>query len=469
VSDKYLIFKQLLIEKCSGICRLNNMIKHYYQLQRFKNTMSKLAILGGSPVRDTKTNPWPKWPVWDQNEEKALIETLKSGIWSYNGPKETEFNKRFAEYTGVKYAISAANGTVTLQMALEACGIGVGDEVILPGLTWQATAATVLDVNATPVLVDVCEDTWCIDPKDAEKAITPRTKAIIPVHLYGSFADMDEIMRIAKKHSLYVIEDCAHKHGGEWNGKKAGSIGDIGSFSYQLSKHLSAGEGGSLTTNNFILYERLDALRNCGRRPEPESSLKADKGEGVYFDQGNFLQSGNYRITEFQAAILIEGLKRLPEQNRVRDENGIYLNSLLKDIPGINPMKRDKRETKEAYFNFAFRYHKDDFKNLPASKFRSALTAELGIEVAASYSPLNKCSLYAPLTKPARHKLNEEYWAAIDPARFELPVCDRIHFEESACIHHKILMGSKADMDMVASAIKKVYDNAEYLTSMSND
>jgi L-glutamine:2-deoxy-scyllo-inosose/3-amino-2,3-dideoxy-scyllo-inosose aminotransferase len=140
--------------------------------------MKTLAINGGSPVRNVKANPWPRWPVWDSNEEKALLEVLNSGVWSYNGPKETEFNRMFAEYTGVKYAVSAANGTVTLQMALEACGIGVGDEVILPGLTWQATAATILDVNATPVLVDVCEDTWCIDPKEIEKAITPKQKLL---------------------------------------------------------------------------------------------------------------------------------------------------------------------------------------------------------------------------------------------------------------------------------------------------
>jgi L-glutamine:2-deoxy-scyllo-inosose/3-amino-2,3-dideoxy-scyllo-inosose aminotransferase len=421
--------------------------------------MKTLAINGGHPVRDARNNPWPKWPVWDQNEEKALIETLNSGVWSYNGPKETEFDRLFAEYTGVTYAISAANGTVTLQMALEACGIGVGDEVILPGLTWQATAATIADVNAMPVLVDVSEDTWCVNPSEIEKAITPRTKAIIPVHLYGSFCDMDEILKIAKKHNLYVIEDCAHKAGGEWNGMKAGSIGDIGSFSFQLSKHLTAGEGGAVTTNNFELAEKLDALRNCGRRPigmDPS----VDKGAGQYSDQGNFIQSGNYRITEFQAAILIEGLKRLPDQNRVRDENGIYLRHLLENMPGVKPVRRDKRETKEAYFNFAFRYNRKEFKGLPVHKFRSALTAEIGIEVAPSYIPLNKCSLYVPLTKPARHKLNEKYWSEIDPARFDLPVCDRIHFEESVCIHHKILMGTRADIDMIALAIKKVYDNA---------
>ncbi len=425
--------------------------------------MSKLAILGGSPARNVKTNPWPKWPVWDKNEENSLLEVLNSGVWSYNGPKETEFNKNFAEYTETRYAVSAANGTVTLQMALEACGIGIGDEVILPGMTWQATSATVLDVNATPILVDVCEDTWCIDPKEIEKAITPRTKAIMPVHLYGSFADMDEVLRIAKKHNLYVIEDCAHKHGGEWDGKKAGSIGDIGSFSFQLSKHLTAGEGGVLTTNSFELYEKLDALRNCGRRPEPADLKKADKGEGVYFDAGNFLQSGNYRITEFQAAILVEGLKRLPTQNEVRDANAIYLNSLLASIPGIKPMRRDKKETKEAYFNFAFRYNQEGFKGLPAAKFRAALTAELGIEVAASYIPLNKCSLYNPLTKPARHKLTDQYWKEIDPARFDLPVCDQIHFNGSACMHHKVLMGTKTDMELIAGAIQKIYDHAELL------
>ncbi|GGW28450.1 DegT/DnrJ/EryC1/StrS family aminotransferase [Arenibacter certesii] len=426
--------------------------------------MKKLAINGGTPSRDTTKNPWPKWPVWGTEEEKGLLEVLHSGVWSYNGPKETEFNRLFAEYTGVKHAICTVNGTVTMQIALEALGVGLGDEVIVPGLTWQATAATVLDVNAIPILVDVSEDNWCIDPKEIEKAITPRTKAIIPVHLYGAFADMDAVMEIAKKHNLYVMEDCAHKHGGEWNGKKAGSIGDIGSFSYQLSKHLTAGEGGSLTTNNSKLAERLDALRNCGRRPEVGMLEGVDKGAGDYGDDdGNFIQSGNLRITEFQAAILIEGLKRLPAQNANRDDNGEYLNSLLEDIDGVAPIKRDKRETKKAYFNFAFKYRKDEFKGLPIEKFRSALEAELGIVVDASYEPLNNCSLYVPHTKPARHKLDDAYWKAIDPKRFSLPVCERVFKEESVCLHHKVLMGTKSDMELIASAIKKIFNYAEEL------
>jgi len=423
--------------------------------------MSNLAINGGFPVRNIKNNPWPAWPVWDEKDESALLSVLHSGVWSYNGPKETEFNKLFAEFTGTKYSICASNGTVTLQLALEALEIGLGDEVILPGLTWQATAATIIDVNATPILVDVCEDTWCIDPAEIIKAITTKTKAIIPVHLYGNFSDMDAIMEIARKYNLAVIEDCAHKHGGEWNKQRAGSIGDIGSFSFQLSKHLTAGEGGALTTNNLELAEKLDALRNCGRRPEGDEYVDVDKGAGVYGDEGNFIQSGNYRITEFQAAILVEGLKRLPEQNKVRDENGIYINSLLKELPGILPMRRDKRETKEAYFNFSFRYKKKEFKNLPVNKFREALSAEIGIAIEPSYEPLNKASLYVPLTKPSRYKLTNNYWNAIDPARFNLPVCERIYNEESVCLHHKSLMGTKEDMDIIVSAIKKIYNNTD--------
>jgi len=425
--------------------------------------MKKLAIIGGIPTRDVNTYPWPKWPVWGKEEEVALIEVLNSGVWSYNGPKETQFNIDFANFTGTKYSICTVNGTITMQIALEALGIGIGDEVIVPGITWQATAATVIDVNATPVLVDVLEDTWCIDPVAIEKAITPKTKAIIPVHLYGAFADMDAIMEIAKKHNLFVIEDCAHKHGGEWKGKKAGSIGNAGSFSFQLSKHLTAGEGGAVTTNDSELAEKLDALRNVGRRPEGDSLIGADKGIGDYGDDGNFIQSGNFRITEFQAAMLIEGLKRLPGQNATRDENGAYLNELLKEIPGVTPLKRDDRETKKAYFNFAFRYDKNKFKGLSIKKFRSALEAELCIVVDACYEPLNNCPLYVPHTKPARHKLNAAYWEAIDPTRFRLPVCERIFEEESVCLHHKILMGTRADMDLIATAIKKIYTNAEEL------
>jgi L-glutamine:2-deoxy-scyllo-inosose/3-amino-2,3-dideoxy-scyllo-inosose aminotransferase len=208
------------------------------------------------------------------------------------------------------------------------------------------------------------------------------------------------------------------------------------------------------------LAEKLDALRNCGRRPETEEYSQEIKGAGFYSDEGNFIQSGNYRITEFQAAILVEALKRLPEQNSIRDKNGLYMNSLLFDLPGVSPMRRDKRETKEAYFNFAFRYHQDEFNSLPVDKFRKAFESELGIGVDSSYEPLNICSLYAPLTKPARYKINDPEWAKIDPSGFKLPVCERIFKEESVCLPHKILLGNQPDMDLIAKAIEKIRINS---------
>lgn len=272
---------------------------------------------------------------------------------------------------------------------------------------------------------------------------------------------MDAIMEIAARHKLSVIEDCAHKHGGEWNGRKVGSIGDAGSFSFQLSKLMTGGEGGAVTTNDSQLFEKLDALRNCGRRPEIEQA--ADKGAGHYGSEGDFIQSGNYRMTDFQAALLIESLKRLPRQNKLRDENAIYLNSLLAELPGVTPMRRDKRETAGAYYNFSFRYSKDDFKGLDVSKFREAMAAELGCDVEPSYEPLDACALYTPHTKPHRYKLTDEHWRQIDPSRFDLPVCHRIHSAESVCFHHTVLMGTRADMDIVAQAVEKIYNNADEL------
>ena len=424
--------------------------------------MGKLAVKGGKPVVDMKKNPWPKWPVWSSAEKKSLLEVLDSGVWSYNGPKELAFNKAFAATIKSKFALCVANGTVSIQLALEALGVGWGDEVIVPGLTWQATAAAVVDVNAVPVLVDVLPDTWCIDPAAVEAAITPRTRAIIPVHLYGCICDMDAIMKIARKHKLGVVEDCAHQHGSVWKNKPVGSIGDIGSFSFQLSKVLTAGEGGALTTSDRELYAKLDALRNCGRRPKMDV-VKGAKGAGSYGSEGDFIQSGNYRITDFQAAILVEQLKRMMDQVRDRDDKAIYLNGLLAKIPGIAPMKRDKRTTLQSYFNFAFRYDKTAFGGAPVAAFRKALEAELGVPtVEHCYVPLNDCSLYRPLTKK-RYHLSAVHWEAINPGRFKLPVSEDAYKNTSVTFHHSILMAKKSGVDRVAEAIRKIQENASEL------
>lgn len=426
--------------------------------------MSQLAINGGKKIRETG---WPVWPIIGDCETEKILEVVKSGVWSYNGPQEKKFSQEFAEYIGTEHAICVANGTVSLQIALEALGIGYGDEVIVPGLTWQATAAVCVDVNAVPILVDVEEESWCIDPQKVEEAISERTKAIIVVHLYGSNPKMDEIMALVKKHNLYLIEDCAHQHGTILNGKRVGSLGDVGSFSFQQSKVLTSGEGGAVTTNSRELAEKMDALRNCGRKPVRLNSEAPPEGQeevshGFYVEEGNFIHSGNYRITEFQAAMLSCQLSRLDEQLKKRDQNAIYLNQRFQEIEGITPMRREPGVELQSYFNFVFRYDKNGFHGLDVKKFRATLSAELGTEIEACYEPLNNCQLYKPLTKN-RYKLSQEYIEQINPERFSLPVCENAYHNESMALHHSILLAEKSDMDDIVNAILKIQEHVDEL------
>lgn len=257
--------------------------------------MSKLALKGGAPVR-AKSLAWPKWPIHGPEDVKLVTEVTKSDRWSFDGPVEWKFAESYTKYLGAKHGLCCANGTVGIQIALEALGVGANDEVLVPGMTWQATAAAALDINAIPILVDVEPDTWCIDIDKAEELVTKKTKALIIVHLYGCMPDMTRVLAFCKKHKLFLIEDCAHQHGSFWKGQGVGSFGDAASFSFQESKVLSSGEGGFNTCKTKETFERLYSLRNCGR--------------GFMGNFSNALQSGNYRLTEWQAAILTCGLGR---------------------------------------------------------------------------------------------------------------------------------------------------------------
>lgn len=414
--------------------------------------MAKLAIDGGTPLRDPKKK-WPQWPISDKADAALVAKITRSNRWSFDGPYEWDFARRFTAYQTAKLGLCCANGTVALQMALEALGIGAYDEVIVPGLTWQATAAACLDVNAVPVLVDVEPDTWCIDVAQIEAAITPRTRAVIVVHLYGCMPDMTSVQRLCKKHNLFLIEDCAHQHGAFWKSKGVGSMGDVGCFSFQESKVLSCGEGGFNTCRNNRIFERLYSLRNCGR--------------GWQGDLTNAIQSGNYRLTEWQAAILLGGLKRLDRQVKHRDANAQYLNAMLEQIPGILPMRRRKEISQASYFNFGFRLDWNTLgaRGLTNLHFAAALRCELGSEWEPPYDPLNQCALYKPHTKP-RHNLNCEYWQAIDPRRFSLPVCEDANAKSGVVVHHHVLMGTKRDMDDIATAVAKVAGNLDELKTI---
>jgi len=415
--------------------------------------MSKLAALGGSMVGTLHS---PTWPVFDQSDVDAVANVVKSGIWAYRGPEEQKFERAWADYNSAKYGVACTSGTHALRMALEVLGIGPGDEVIVPSLTWQATAASVLDVNAIPVLVDVDPTTYTIDPKKVEAAITSRTKCVIPVHLYCRVADMDEILRIARQYHLYVIEDCSHSHGSKWRGQSIGTIGDVGAFSLQASKLLNTGDGGILLTNNKHSADLLQSLKICGRPS---------------YEGGPTMQSGNFRMTEMQAALGLTQLQKLTAQNEHRRKNMERLESNLKGLDCIEILRKDDRTTYQAAYQYAFKYISEKANGIERDVFLHALRAELGQDGPNSlfcrpYIPLTDSPLYRPFSKKT-HKLSDEYCRAIDPSRFHTPEADKAYYKECVNFIHYVLLGPESDMDTLSSAIIKVCSNLNELEKVA--
>jgi L-glutamine:2-deoxy-scyllo-inosose/3-amino-2,3-dideoxy-scyllo-inosose aminotransferase len=394
------------------------------------------------------------WPIFGTDELDALREVLESGEWGHAAPDgyvgrfEPRFERAFADFQTARHGLCVANGTVALQLALEALDVGAGDEVVVPGLTWQATAAAVLDVNAVPILVDVEPDSYCIDPAAVEAALTSRTRAVIAVHLYNSLADLGRLAALCAEHGLALIEDCAHSHGSAWEGRGVGSVGEIGCFSFQSSKSLTCGEGGFCTTSSDDLFARLDALRNCGRRP---ATARTDWTP---------VQSGNYRLSEWQAAVLATQFARFPEQLAVRSENAVRLDAAFETAKGIMPMRRRPEVTRHGFYAYAVRYDPGSFDGLPAAAFRRVLAAELGVPVGSTYEPLNRSALYQPQTK-RRHRLDGQ-WEKIDPRRFELPVAARA-YEEAIVIPHEVLLADWKELSAIPEVVESIRARASEL------
>ena len=404
--------------------------------------MSNLAVLGGKAIGKSEH---PSWPIHDKLEEQMALDIVNSGIWGTGGNRQIEFEQKFSEFCGAQYGVMMTNGTHTLKLSLEALGIGPGDEVIVPGSTWQATASSVLDVNAIPVLVDITPDTYTIDPEKVEAAITSRTRCIIPVHTYGRVCDMDAILKIAKKYNLFVIEDCAHQHGSEWKGQKVGTMGNIGSFSLQALKILTTGEGGICITNDKDLYDRLYSLKFCGRATYPGSPT---------------MQSGNFRSNEFAGGLGICQLSRLQAQNELRAENALYLEKQLSQIEGLSMLRRDERVTMQAYFHFPFQFHQEQWEDVPRKFVLKAVNAELegSLEYRWPYEPLNNSPLYRPFSKNT-HKISDEYCRAIDPSQYHLPVVERAYKSEYVGLFHPHLLSEKKELDKIVEAFEKVHKN----------
>lgn len=410
-------------------------------------TKSGLALLGGEKIREGKT--FTAWPRYGENEEAALLRALKSGVWGIGGSETEKFEKTFAEYQHCKYCVTMVNGSVTLRNALLACGIEAGSEVIVPPYTFLATATSVLEANCVPVFADIDPDTYCIDPKKIKELITPNTKAIIPVHLGGHAAAMDEIMKIARKHGLYVIEDCAHAHGAEYKGKRVGSLGDIGSFSFQSSKNLCCGEGGAIVSNNQELAEKCWSIHNCGR-----------VRNGAWYHHENL--GSNYRLSQFQAAVLNEQIKKLDPETEKRQQNAAYLDKMLSEIPGIRPLGRKKEITRHAYHLYLFRYDMNVFDGVPRKTFLEALSAE-GIPASAGYSTL----IYKQPFMLKKQFGTFDSWKHTKPdldySQTVCPVAEKASESEGCWLGQSILLGTKGDMDDIVNAVAKVYENRKLL------
>jgi dTDP-4-amino-4,6-dideoxygalactose transaminase len=423
--------------------------------------MSRLAMFGGTPQR---TKPFPAWPAFDEGEEQALLEVVRSGKWwrySYGeavGMKESEaeeprskvaeFQEAFARFQGARYGIACASGTAAIEVVLKGLGVGPGDEVIVPPYTFIATASAVLLVNAVPIFADIDYETFNIDPRRVEEAITPRTKAIMPVHFAGQAADMDSLLKIAEPHNLPVVEDAAHGHGASWNGKGLGSIGRAGIFSFQASKNMTAGEGGLITTNDRDLAEISESYIWGGRKI----------GRPWY---EHYRLGWNYRLTEFQGAILLQQLKRLAAQNAKRMDNARYLDERLSKLPGIYPLRVREYVTGHSHHLYIFRFREQEF-GVSRDDFLAALRAE-GISCLAGYAhPLYKNPMFlqqdfyprgCPLT--CGH-----YPHTIDYASFEAlcPNAERA-CREAVWLEHRQLLAEREDMDDIVRAIEKIHEH----------
>ncbi|MEN6627176.1 MAG: DegT/DnrJ/EryC1/StrS family aminotransferase [Candidatus Sumerlaeia bacterium] len=402
-----------------------------------------LAVNGGPKAF---TGQLPTWPIFGKEEEEGLLKALHSGHWGRQEGDSVvaKFEQRFAEAHDCKYGVACTNGTVALKLACMAVGVEAGDEVIVTPFTFLATASAVIEANATPIFADIEPDTYNIDPKSVEKLITPRTKAIIPVHLGGLPVNLDAIMAIAKKHGLRVIEDCCHAHGAKYKGKSVGSYGDIGVFSFQSSKNMSCGEGGALVTNDKELHHLLFSFHNCGREP----------GHPWY---RHFRAGGNYRLSEFVGAILQAQLDRLEDQTSRRDANGRYLASLLEKIPGLKTQAISADVTRHAYHLFVIRYDASVY-GVPREVLVDAAKAEgiplaLGYPIALYQQPMFREAVFGPFTGCFIDHPKLDY------KQTKCPVCDNACANEALWLLHQNLLGDKSQMDAIAAVFQKLYDN----------
>lgn len=425
-----------------------------YILNNTGTSNTKPAILGGP-----KAHPgaFPTWPIYDDTEKKVLIDVLQSSNWGRLGGKKkvATFEEEYEKLFGVRNCLAVSSGTSALYTILGALDIGPGDEVIIPPYTFVATYNVVVLNYALPVFVDSDIETFQIDANKINDAVTKQTKAIMPVHIGGSPANLDKLVDIAERTNIPLIEDACQAHLAEWRGRKVGNYGLAGAFSFQASKNLNSAEGGAIISNNDDFAKTCYSFHNQGQG-----------GGRTAYNPGSGTRGTNLRITEFQGNILLAQMTRLVEQSKKRTDNANYLTQLLNEIPGVTPAKLYDGVTQSAYHLYMFRYDKDQFSGLDRSKFLEALRAE-GVGCSGGYGTLNKTDYVTGLAKN-KHYLRIYGEKAMNEwlEKNHCPQNDKL-CEEAVWFTQTTLLGDKVEMDQIAEAITKIKKHSAELVKLA--
>jgi len=405
-----------------------------------------LALHGGTPVR---SKAFPSWPQTGRIEEEYILKSLHNHRWcQHDGEFIPKLENAWKERVGSRGCVMTPCGTHALHMSLELLGVGPGDEVIVSPFTFVATIDVILMCYALPVFADTDLKTFQMDPDDIEHRITEHTRAILPVHIYGASANMDKILAIANKYDLPVVEDACQAHMSEWRGKKLGTLGKAGCFSFQQKKNLPGGEGGAVVSDDDDLIKRAYMFRDVGR-PERGNSRYAIRGT-------------TYCPSDFVAAVVMAQLERFDDVCLTREKHGAYLREEMRKIPGITPREDYPECTRANYHVFGLRYDKAHFQGASREQVMAALRAE-GVPISGVYPPLNKMPyLEHNLSSRGFRTVFSEERLENYRRHIHLPKNDEL-CSTGLWIAQETLIAEKNDVDDVLEAIHKVQKNASML------
>ncbi|MCY3749525.1 MAG: DegT/DnrJ/EryC1/StrS family aminotransferase [Chloroflexi bacterium] len=428
--------------------------------------MSTLALQGGTPIR---TEPYSSWPEFDEAEVEAVVDALRTGSWATGEGQRslTSFERSFAAYQGAEYCLAVSSGTSALEIGLRALRLPRGSEVILSPYTYMASPTAVLNVGLVPIFVDMDPETYNIDSHLIEAAITDRTGAILTVHFGGLSCDMGEVLEIARRRDLKVIEDAAHAHGSTWNHRGLGTIGDVGCFSLGPGKNLTPGVGGAVMTNDLEIYKHAIAYSemDIGGRVMRFGEMGLD-AEAAEADEWFPYSAGNRRLGGLLAALASAQLDRLEGQTQRRSENGRYLAELLEDVDGLSSRREDPYVTRNANHLHIVRYDAQGFEGLPRDRFVEAMQAE-GLGIRAGYRrPMNRAALFSdPNGELSLVWPRGDGGPDVDYASMSCPHAERACATEDLWITQNMMLSGPRAMEEIVDGAEKVRENLSTLAS----